>query len=638
MKTHMGNIFLPKKKVDHFKIFSVCPFETHQFYLEISSASTYPYFVYFFIKIIQLFTGNKMASGHDNSERYDDEIIADSDSDYTVSDNSSISDFSDAGDSDSDSDFPLVRRHARVNRLSSDSDSETESDSEWTDTDNSPVLEQFLGNPGLKITQNDSTNIMDSVRLFIEEDFFAHFVDESNKYHDQNSDRFKTSNKTRKWTNITIAEMKKFFGLTLMMGRVQKDRRDDYWTTDPGCITPIYNQAMSRDRYRQIWQSWHFSDNSRIISDGKLAKIKPILDYLSPKFLNVYKPKQQLSLDESIIPWRGRLAFRVYNPGKIIKYGILVRMVCEATSGYICNMQIYTAEGLSLIQTIETSLEPHSNKWHHVYMDNFYNSKSTTEKLLQKKIRTCGTIRINRGLPDVLKNCRLQTNETKFRRNTNGTMFQIWKTKRYVRMISNIHSADVIDTGRVIRRTGLPEKKPTCIIEYNKYMKGVDRADQYISYYKIMRKTVKWTKRVVMYLINCALFNAFRMYKINAQNKMKYKTFIYSVGKYWALEEPNFLSSTSASTPIAIGPQPSTSQGRQRRTNVQNNPLRLSKDFKAHKLENIVTSGKTKYPTRQCRVCSAHKNRAVTRYICAFCQVPLHKGECFSKYHSVVKY
>ena len=89
-------------------------------------------------------------------------------------------------------------------------------------------------------------------------------------------------------------------------------------------------------------------------------------------------------------------------------------------------------------------------------------------------------------------------------------------------MISNIHSADVIDTGRVIRRTGLPEKKPTCIIEYNKYMKGVDRADQYISYYKIMRKTVKWTKRVVMYLINCALFNAFRMYKINAQNKMKY--------------------------------------------------------------------------------------------------------------------
>jgi hypothetical protein len=34
-------------------------------------------------------------------------------------------------------------------------------------------------------------------------------------------------------------------------------------------------------------------------------------------------------------------------------------------------------------------------------------------------------------------------------------------------------------------------KKPICISEYNMFMKGVDRADQYLAYYSLPRKTVK---------------------------------------------------------------------------------------------------------------------------------------------------
>ena len=32
-------------------------------------------------------------------------------------------------------------------------------------------------------------------------------------------------------------------------------------------------------------------------------------------------------------------------------------------------------------------------------------------------------------------------------------------------------------------------------------MKGVDRADQYLSYYSVLRKTVKWPKKVVHFSI-----------------------------------------------------------------------------------------------------------------------------------------
>jgi len=46
------------------------------------------------------------------------------------------------------------------------------------------------------------------------------------------------------------------------------------------------------------------------------------------------------------------MKFRTYNPGKITKYGVLVRMVCEAVPGYICNMEIYSAEGKKLEDTV----------------------------------------------------------------------------------------------------------------------------------------------------------------------------------------------------------------------------------------------------------------------------------------------
>jgi hypothetical protein len=73
------------------------------------------------------------------------------------------------------------------------------------------------------------------------------------------------------------------------------------------------------------------------------CRIRTILDNLFEKFRKHCKPTRELSLDEAMITWQGRLRFRMYNPGKLVKYGILVSMVYEATTGCIGNMEIYTA-------------------------------------------------------------------------------------------------------------------------------------------------------------------------------------------------------------------------------------------------------------------------------------------------------
>jgi len=88
-----------------------------------------------------------------------------------------------------------------------------------------------------------------------------------------------------------------------------------------------------------------------------------------------------------MLGWRGHLRFCVYNPGKITKYSILVWMVCESSTGYICNLQIYDGKCGPLTETVGFLLEPYEGKGYHLYQDSCYNSVHQTNELLQKLIR-----------------------------------------------------------------------------------------------------------------------------------------------------------------------------------------------------------------------------------------------------------
>ena len=64
-----------------------------------------------------------------------------------------------------------------------------------------------------------------------------------------------------------------------------------------------------------------------------------------------------------MIPWRGRLRIQTDNRRKLIKYGLIVRVVTESTSGYILNLEFCAGEGKKLQETLYTHLEtyPYQN-------------------------------------------------------------------------------------------------------------------------------------------------------------------------------------------------------------------------------------------------------------------------------------
>ena len=172
-----------------------------------------------------------------------------------------------------------------------------------------------------------------------------------------------------------------------------------------------------------------------------------------------------------------------------------------------------------------------------------------------------------------------------------------------MRMISTILDATVVNTGRKDRKTNMEIKKPYAVVQYNKFMKGEDRADQYLSYYLVLRRTVKWSKKVVLYLLNCAIFNAFFVYRtLSTNKKVESKNFVHQVGRSRISEVQN--RSESSSDDHRLQEKQTTLRGPK-----QDLRGRLSGDFRIHRLEKIVAGGegKKKYPARQCKVCAAHK-------------------------------
>jgi len=215
---------------------------------------------------------------------------------------------------------------------------------------------------------------------------------------------------------------------------------------------------------------------------------------------------------------------------------------------------------------------------HHIYQDNFYNSARLVHTLLNRNVRVRGTMRANRGIPCDLERegKRLKKGQSAFRRK-GDIMMQAWKDKRLVQMISTVHEATIVNTGQKDRKTNMEIKKPYAVVQYNKFMKGVDRTDQYLGYYSLLRKTaVKWSKKVVLYLLNCALFNAFFVYRtLNTNKKVKYKNFLHEVGRSWISEVQN--QSKSNSDDLQLPEQQTTPRGTK-----QDLPGRLSGDFRIH--------------------------------------------------------
>ena len=148
-----------------------------------------------------------------------------------------------------------------------------------------------------------------------------------------------------------------------------------------------------------------------------LLKIRNIIDHLPVLFGSCLKPQRELSVDEAMIPFRGRLNFKQYVPAKPTKWGIKVWMLCESQSGYCLDFDIYTGRytevsenGLGYDVVRELTL-PYQNRHYHIYFDRFFTSPLIVAELLPNHTYACGTVMLHRkGLPAEVKKRKVHKN------------------------------------------------------------------------------------------------------------------------------------------------------------------------------------------------------------------------------------
>ena len=104
---------------------------------------------------------------------------------------------------------------------------------------------------------------------------------------------------------------------------------------------------MSRDRFCLILKFLHLNDNSRCKRKGEpgydsLFKLRPFLTKLTANFQKCYTLNREVSVDESMVGFKGRLSFIQYMPKKPTKWGLKAFVLSDSKSGYVYNWRLYT--------------------------------------------------------------------------------------------------------------------------------------------------------------------------------------------------------------------------------------------------------------------------------------------------------
>ncbi|KAI2644801.1 PiggyBac transposable element-derived protein 4 [Labeo rohita] len=547
-------------------------------------------------------------------------------------------DFDSEADSDSDEDLP-----ANLEALDRTEDEETsttsahvfaEADgtnsSSWKVTNlfNPPGPGEF--NDQLCGVQNppESPSEVNCFKMFLTEDVVKEIVEETNRYASEIQEE-ETKGKMVKWAPTSIPEMYTFLASVMLMGMVKKPSLRDYWSTDPMLLTPFFRSLFSQDRFLILLRCLHFANNTTEMFNDPLKKIRKVFSALTSSFRRNFLPYRDLCVDESLMKWKGRLAFRQFIPSKRNRFGVKFFVLCDVLTGYVQDMIIYSGsttdiqhyQGLGISgSVVMTLLAPYLRKGHVLYVDNWYSSPTLFQHLLSLGTGACGTVRPNRkGMPTFTK--KMTKGEVDFREN--GSQLAVkWHDKRDVHVLTTVHPTGMAATGKTDHITGQPKMKPVCVLEYNKKMGAVDKADMMTGFLECTRKSTKWYKKVFFHLLDTVVLNSQIVYWQLTGKEITSMQFRINLMR-------GLLEEYSTSRCPSKGGRPAL-----------DTPLRLTaRHFPSEVPQTTSQGSRTR---RHCKVCLSStrksKQRRLTKYMCVPCNTPLCAVPCFEEYHTLKHY
>jgi hypothetical protein len=117
------------------------------------------------------------------------------------------------------------------------------------------------------------------------------------------------------------------------MGIVRMNSLRDYWSRKWILKTDVARSVMSRNRFEILLKMLHFSDNEQCREGDRLYKVQLLLDMLIKNYQAIYSPGKKFCIDETLVPYQGRLFSdniipkkRISTESKFLRY-VAIRVI-----------------------------------------------------------------------------------------------------------------------------------------------------------------------------------------------------------------------------------------------------------------------------------------------------------------------
>ena len=277
-------------------------------------------------------------------------------------------------------------------------------------------------------------------------------------------------------------------------GRIGKGHIEYLWNDKLGKAWKITSAVMSFYRYSLLLRSIHFDDfefetRQQKLQEDRFAIVRELFDIINARFSEHFEPESELCIDEQLLAYRGRVAFKHFIPSKPAKYGFKVGALVDVQTRYTLILEPYVGKQPNLDAAgrpnkFKVSTTPYDlvirlmkkfvKGGRNLTGDNWFTSVELVRELLRLKTTYVGTIRKNKRAiqPEFQASLQKKILSSLFGFDSQITLVSyVPKKKRSVLLLSSQHHNKIDAKSK-------KQKKPEIITYYNSTKFGVDCVDQ----------------------------------------------------------------------------------------------------------------------------------------------------------------
>lgn len=174
---------------------------------------------------------------------------------------------------------------------------------QWSNTSSEIDIEEFTIPHGPSKDLGEGATPKDFFNLFIDDGYLDEVVRCTVAYARSKGDA----------TFVTTrAEISAYLGLNILMGIHRLPHVDMFWDSDEFISVEGFKKTIPKQRFKTLSKFLHLIDPREEDPTDVLCKVRSLVALLERRFMEAFIPGKNISIDEGLVKFNGRLSFKQY--------------------------------------------------------------------------------------------------------------------------------------------------------------------------------------------------------------------------------------------------------------------------------------------------------------------------------------